>query len=235
MGAETAPRADTASPARRWLRRRWEPGQRWRTAIIALLLVGAASYGYQRWYESAATAYFKRMCETEAGEWVYRVVEDVEGVFQMRLRDPRDLVSRLREGDVPEDLWGHSYMEALTPHLLFVGSPGKYRYFENPYPDSSRGAEDSAEFRRYTAENPDEFQSVTSLASRYGYNWREISTKKDRFFGVSRGELVVLELGTAETLGKAVGFSSPWGPKCPSRADERYVFQFVSAVLVPTN
>ncbi len=71
--------------------------------------------------------YFKHKCETEAGEFINKTVDNVESVFQMRLRDPRDYFSRLLAGDIPEDPWGHTNVDARSPWGPFVT---KYQYFE---------------------------------------------------------------------------------------------------------
>ena len=84
--------------------------------VIVVVVLLIAIYPTYRWYwNKTSLAYFNHRCETDAGEFIYRTVENVEGIFQMRPRDPRDYFTRLREGDLPEDPYGHTNAEAKMP------------------------------------------------------------------------------------------------------------------------
>ena len=84
-------------------------------------------------------AYFNHLCEKEAGEFIYKTVDNVEGLYQMRPRDPRDYFDRLSHGDIPEDPYGHTNVEAQAPQVLFVSPPFVgYLFFENDLPAAAR-------------------------------------------------------------------------------------------------
>lgn len=74
--------------------------------------------------------YFDHFCKTEAGEFIYKTVEDVDGVYQMR---PRDEVSQqvLASLFVLEDVYGYDRVEATEPENHYVG-PQKYQFFVTP-------------------------------------------------------------------------------------------------------
>ena len=61
---------------------------------------------FHRW---AGDLYFDYLCKHEAGEFIYRTVDNVEGILQMRPRDgSKDYFDRMAVGDIPEDPWGHT-------------------------------------------------------------------------------------------------------------------------------
>ena len=204
--------------------------------------------------------YFKHKCDTEAGEFIYRTVENVEGVFQMRSRESRDLIARLRKGDIPEDPWGHTNTDASMPWSPFMRS---YEYFESvkgpdlrPHDSRigtmvvKRPVNTGEKYWRYRLgkETGDQFYyrkkgedvnrpvhpiQTSELLSRYGYTWREVRDKYDRHFGIWGGELIIKNLQTDETLAVSRGFFDADYRICPKRGTKRLVYDFVSQVLRP--
>lgn len=76
--------------------------------------------------------YFNHLCKTEAGTFIYKTVEDVEGVYQVR---PRKLASDTMNKDryVMEDPYGYTLGEAERPGFSFVGiNYQRYHFFESP-------------------------------------------------------------------------------------------------------
>ena len=203
--------------------------------------------------------YFEHKCDTEAGEFIYRTVENVEGVFQMRPRDPRDYFDRLRKKDIPEDPWGHTNTDARQPYLPFVGV---YEFFETSKGLKDRGDRwnrdvfaskpnyEPSDYWRYSLGPPDDKEyrlrrdgenftrplvadHIDMVVSSYGYTWREIRDKYDRHFGVWGGEILVKNLETNEVLGVKRGFFDADYEICPKDKDVFFTFDFVSKVLVP--
>ncbi|HEU4685241.1 MAG TPA: hypothetical protein VFS39_12130, partial [Nitrospira sp.] len=71
--------------------------------------------------------YFEHLCKTEAGEFIYKTVENVGGVYQMRPRpavtyEPNHLYALEDPYGGPEG--------SNEPEYFFV-QPGRYRYFES--------------------------------------------------------------------------------------------------------
>jgi hypothetical protein len=195
--------------------------------------------------------YFDHLCKTEAGEFIYKTVENVEGLFQMRPRESAtdDMLQHLY---ALEDPYGFSYLEAEAPQKVFVNPPWRnYKFFENALPSNVRPLITDAKYRRYSGriqgKNPMNEIHVSSLGSRYGYTWRGIKRPHDRELGIVGGELIVLDLQTNEVLAVRRGFirsgdvpnnlTGVWwlgGHVCPEYRDSHiYTYEFISRVLKP--
>jgi len=168
--------------------------------------------------------YFKALCDAEAGEFIFKTLENVEGIFQMR---PRQRVTddMLQHLYAMEDPYGYTHGEATQAEYLFVGGY-RYSFFESPRTDLSgvpawdRRYKDPSYFLRPNADdkvqrfrgynNRDiksmmkEFDKLSR--ARYGYTWRGISRRNDRELGIGGGELIVLDLLTGEVLALRRGF-----------------------------
>jgi hypothetical protein len=164
--------------------------------------------------------YFDHLCKTEAGEFTYKTVENVEGLYMMRLREQAsdDELSHLY---ALEDPYGYSVGGDKHPEEHFVQpAMGKYQFLETPLPKESK-AKEVVKYRRYyrdekaypgkdypTAING-QFVRVpyivaetdtASLLSRYGFTWRGIMRPHDRELGIAGGELIILDLQTNQVL-----------------------------------
>lgn len=163
--------------------------------------------------------YFNHLCKTEAGEFVYKTVENVEGVYLMR---PREVATDHMHQHLyaMEDPAGYS-LEPRTPQDHFVQPPiGKYEFLELP-------GQNSAGYRRYYQDsnaNPGKLFSAwingrheripyivaleesKEARSQFGYTWRGITRPYDREFGIAGGELIVLNVSTQEVLAVRRGF-----------------------------
>jgi hypothetical protein len=165
--------------------------------------------------------YFDHLCKTEAGEFIYKTVENVEGIFMMR---PRKEATdwELEHLYALEDPYGHTNGEATMGEYDFV-SPNRYSYLERPIRPSRSiqgptqpsgekpGQQGSARYERfngYDARHLDSMhkQSIDVIRSRFGFTWRGISRPRDRELGIAGGELIVLDLQTNEVLGVRRGY-----------------------------
>ena len=164
--------------------------------------------------------YFDHLCKTEAGEFIYRAVENVEGLYIMR---PSMRVS-----------YGNNHLYALEdpygssagnnePEVWFV-RPSRYLFLETirlPGEKSERKQvpslvlpepNSSARYIRYfgyDGNNRETMRKVyaADLKSRYGYTWRGITRPHDRELGIAGGELIIVDLQTQEILGVHRGFA----------------------------
>jgi hypothetical protein len=164
--------------------------------------------------------YFDHLCKTEAGEFIYKTVENVDGIYQMRLRDkPTDY--ELEHLYALEDPYGHSVGVKDHPEEYFVQPAiGKYQFLEVPAPKDSLATK-GVKYRRYYRDvnaHPGmtfptnvngQFVQVpfivaesfaASLSARYGYTWRGIVRPHDRELGIAGGEIIILDLQTNEVL-----------------------------------
>lgn len=178
-------------------------------------------------YKSGMTSeqYFDHLCKTEAGEFIYKAVENVEGLYMMRPRKEAtdDELSHLY---ALEDPYGVVVGVKKSPQDSFVQpAMGEYQYLEIPLAASE--PVDGPKYRRYyrdenahpgsqfpTAVNGRFVQvpyivvtkDVSVRQSRYGYTWRGISRPHDQEHGIRGGELIILDLQTNEVLALRRGF-----------------------------
>lgn len=171
--------------------------------------------------------YFDHLCKTEAGEFIYRTVENVEGIYMMRPRKEAtdDELSHLY---ALEDPYGQVLGVVRHPQDAYVQPAlGKYEFLEMPLGALQKVIGTTTNYRRYYRDenaNPGKkYQTaidgrgvfvpyivaeaeVVTTKSRYGYTWRGISRPHDRELGIAGGELVILDLQTNEVVAVRRGY-----------------------------
>jgi hypothetical protein len=179
--------------------------------------VPTASY-YPWWL--GQDRYFEFLCKHEAGEWVFKTVDNVEGVFQMRPRE-KATTEEFESRFAMEDPYGYTDWEARHVATLFVGPPRAiFHYLESTLPPSrtlwrfdrplvhSQGTYWT--YYGYVGtqdkKSPMQVEGVDRRRSRYGFTWRGIRRPHDRELGIAGGELIVVDLDTNEVLGIRRGF-----------------------------
>lgn len=197
--------------------------------------------GYRWWMRPRD--YFKHLCEKEAGEFIFKTVDNVEGIMQLRARetgieDAASPGSKYRHLFAMEDPYGHWAGEASEPAYELL-EPTRYAFLELPagsiqLPHWKRSTSDPSLFEKPTPEATVERYSgydarmFTSLKqefdskqkARYGFAWRGIKRPPDREMVIAGGELIVLDLETNEVLGVRRGYALHVGqlqmtPVCP--------------------
>lgn len=163
--------------------------------------------------------YFDHLCKSEAGEFIYKTVEDVEGLYMMRPRKEA-MDYELEHLYALEDPYGHTNGEATMGEYDFV-SPNRYGFLERPtqpprsiqVPNQSSGIDRQklTGYERFTGYDARHLESmhkdiVEGLKSRYGFTWRGISRPHDRELGIAGGELIVFDLEKNEVLGVRRGY-----------------------------
>lgn len=196
--------------------------------------------GYRWWMRPSD--YFRHLCEKEAGEFIFKTVDNVDGIMQIRPRetgieDADSIGSKYRHLFAMEDPYGHWEGEVAEPAFDLMG-PDRYAFFELP-----AGSIQLPEWKRSTA-HPSQFDKakpgdmveryygdatrLTGLKkefdsqrrARYGFTWRGIKRPHDREMGIAGGELIVLDLETNEVLAVRRGYALYAGqwqltPACP--------------------
>lgn len=174
--------------------------------------------------------YFEHLCKTEAGEFIYKTVENVDGLYMMRSRKEAtdDELSHLY---AMEDPYGHTNGEATGIEFLFV-EPNRYQIFEMAVtkdrklrmgkqfldPSYLKMPDAQAIYERYSGFDARKTKTMikefaTTLKSRYGFTWRGVTRPHDRELGIAGGELIVLDLQTKEVLGVRRGYIRSGGMK----------------------
>jgi hypothetical protein len=220
---------------------------RWRVTFGVLLVLAFLPHIQI----AVGDVYFDYLCRTQAGEFIYRTVDNVEGILQLRPRDgSKDYFDRMRAGDIPEDPWGHTNVEAQSPWSL-IGSysffetlgarevkPSKYwvgSYHESMF-SLPRQGESVARFFRTEGTDLASFRKEFALKpeSQYGFTWRESRGLLEGLLNIYGGEILVKELATDETLAVKRGFfrSRPQNV-CPSGKDDFMVRTFLERTLHP--
>lgn len=192
--------------------------------FLLLLSVMVAGYIVFRYSWHVGTiAYFNYKCEKYGGEFIYETVDNVNGILQMRTRNPEDYFDRLSKNDIPEDPYGHTNWEAQNPGTLFVNERNGYFFPETEqspnlsdkrYPLTKLNntpAQQGQKYWRYSLSVGDEelslfAENVSSLKSKYGFTWNETRSLWDRFFGVWGGELIIMRLNDDSILGLRRGY-----------------------------
>jgi hypothetical protein len=187
-----------------------------------------------------AVQYFKHLCATEAGEWIFKKVKDVEGFYFARP------IVKVLDTDFMKDPFGPEmpWLERLglivadRLHVqgeMFIEQPNSnYRFVEQPKRDVGWQSPINEPYIRlfgYTREifvkegqvvavwnerTPMQVTGITTPSAKYGYTWRGIKRAKDRENGVSGGEALIYDLRSKEILAVRrqflIGFRNPRGP-----------------------
>lgn len=202
-------------------------------AVFALCFTDAVSAGELPQERLAkAEAIFQERCET-AGEKIYRIVENVEGVFLLKVRPPEFNYDDQYAMTDPygHDSGGDSYIKTFligyhsqskTP---VRGAPPRlgYRYVE---------ANDPADGKRYRYTGAiKDVTHVTSIlmggdgkttfvtkdfviekipapgaSPRYGVIYEDISTLEERKYWIAGSSLKVIDLSTNEVMAERIGY-----------------------------
>jgi hypothetical protein len=170
--------------------------------------------------------YWQALCDTQAGEFIYKTARDVEGFLLVRLRGMETDIA-MKDRYVIEDAYGlpefYSSRRERRPGTLFIDrSPQTYWYVEatisgnSGHPTHVRHEADLARISELLRVKPnDKFSEadasriveISEFSSRYGVTWRGIRREHDIALGISGGELAVVDLKTGETLALRRGFA----------------------------
>ena len=171
--------------------------------------------------------YFDHLCKTEAGEFIYKTVENVDGLYMMRPRNEATDYA-LEDLYALEDPYGQVLTESELPQDEYVQpAMGKYLFLERPLANPSKAGSALEKFKRYyrdegahsnrryqTAINGQSVfvpyivaeANVPTIKSRYGFTWRGIPRPHDRELGIAGGELILLDLNSQEVVAVRRGF-----------------------------
>ena len=158
--------------------------------------------GYRR--GMTTQQYFDHLCKTEAGEFIFRTVNNVEGFYFMRpSHNPTDdELSDRYKLEAPEIQRTFQLRDA-TPEAraqIFVNPPwARYSFIEefggggelNPYLRASGYRQGASNMK---------VEHVRNLKSEYGLIWRGIRRPHDRELGIAGSEWIVIALKSAEVL-----------------------------------
>lgn len=207
----------------------------WPAVLLGLCLLASAcgnSPGTSRLSERQikAQAMFAERCRT-AGEKIHRIVENVEGVYLLKIRPNEINYGDQFKLDDPygSDLLGNGYIESFLrgsyeANVRSTGNspppPGGYLYVEALDPQDGRRY-------RYTGRIEEPWQTsktflkgytrfvlgkapASSPAPRYGVTYDDISTREEREYWIAGSSLRVVDLQTNEVIAERVGYMMDW-------------------------
>jgi hypothetical protein len=193
--------------------------------------------------------YFDHLCKTEAGEFIYKTVENVEGLYQIR--------SRQKVGYEANHLYAledpYRGPEGSNELGYFFVEPGRYRFLEaRDQTEAINKPDEGNKVVRYFGYDGKKLETMQkelgARNSRYGYTWRGIKRLHDRELGIGGSELIVLDLKTDEVLAVHRGYvrfeiderfgtsGLHWTKRCPAAEANRgggARLQFLLKVLKP--
>ncbi len=167
-----------------------------------------------------AAEYYRHLCDTEAGDFIFKKVDNVEGLYFARppkKPSDQDLMDRWKlehpELESPAQVWRDSPSGRA---VLFIDPPlATYHFYEEPNldPKASQpywrlsGYKSSNDFRydengswRRVPPIPWKQEPINQLKARYGLTWRGIHRPHDRENGIAGGEIIAYDLATLEIL-----------------------------------
>jgi len=232
-------------------------------AVVVIVCVGMAMFKHRAESRKASfqedLAYVRSLCAIGGGDRIYRRVDNVEGVLQMKSRNPDGVYQwadqfgmaepwALAFGDTDRGAVelgirgaGYWFIEHRSPHGALEGSAGRRQALVSTAtrtkltgPEVFASAEGFLMDRRQL--------KVTTTVSRYGYTTEDLTTEAMRRRWIAGGRLKIIDLQTNEVLAERVGFYRAMGPAykmawaagTSCRSDELTYFQgFIKSVLRP--
>jgi len=184
----------------------------------------ASATGWLPGVASARLQYFNHLCSTEAGEWIFKKVQNVEGFYFARPQGA-PTSDTLTDPYGPEMPWIQRIFLLKGDSLKWQGvwfmQPPIYNYHfvEQPRRETSWQTGIKEPYVRlfgykreyfvlpgqvvadWNDRAPMQVIGIPSLTVRYGYTWRGIKRERDREHGIAGGELIIYNLQTKEVLG----------------------------------
>lgn len=218
----------------------WRSKRPQAAVMAALVFFGGppALFGYVNLRDKSAqttyeedVAYLKELCAVHAGDKIYKTVDDVQGVFQIKAYNPdRDFQWSDQYGMV--EPWALALSGDLGSSLSNLGIRGKGYWFIERQP--GYGLSEGPPFRRHLLESttfkvvkPDldavvsaegvvlerKEVKVQTLRSRYGYTTEDLSTQELRKRWIGGGRLRIIDLQTKEILAERTDYYRATGPQ----------------------
>ena len=203
-----------------WKGKGWERKALWSGVAIVVfgfLPVKAAIEQAQREaYAREAWAYFKKKCDTEAGEKIYKIFTGVKSVLVVKPLPPatdRDHYDQYWYGDPYSASANSVRTEVATTILAWTDGPisrtERGRGFDYVESVVSGKEGQSKTYIRYSypkgsRNHVSEF--VERPTSRFGVSWEDISTPEDRKYWVAASRLTVLDLTDNSIVAERIGF-----------------------------
>ena len=169
--------------------------------------------------------YFNHLCSTEAGEWIFETIKNVNGLYFARpkgdLPIPGEIMTDPYGPEAPwveRQLWLSSDTPLGQGALFVYPTFRNYHFVEQPRRNTKWQAGIQEPYVRlfgytrgyfvkpgqvvadWNEKTPMQVIGIPALTARYGYTWRGLRRERDREFGIAGGELLIYDLQTKEVL-----------------------------------
>ncbi len=177
------------------------------------------------WIPSVSEQYFNHLCATEAGEWILKTAQDVEGLYFARPA-ARSMATQpfgryvIEAPHFESNLAQRAEDSLLRSGAEFVSPPFvSYQYVEEPRRDVGWQAHIKQPYIRIWGLRYEEVErrvgepgaTIVKMAdmqvsgipqptARYGYTWRGAPRLRDREFGVGGTEVMIFDRSTNEIM-----------------------------------
>ncbi len=164
-------------------------------------------------YEREAWAYFKKKCETEAGEKIYKRFTGVKSVLVVKPLPPateKNLYDQFWYGDPYSNAYTYKRAQSAARHLTM---PWRHR--------SGAGIQKGLAFVEMKNESGDGYirihrplsndkgattEDIQQPASKFGVAWEDISTPEDRKYWVAGSRFRVVDLADNSVVAERIGY-----------------------------
>jgi hypothetical protein len=206
--------------------------------------------------EMTSDQYFDHLCKNEAGEFIYKAADNVQGFYFMRPpTTPTDDELRHRYALEAPDIERVYQLYPADPSgrstMFVVPGVRLYKFVDEREPDTGVFIRAFGFWNGTVKAKP--IEKSSTLRSTYGLTWRGIKRRLDRENAVAGSEWIVIDLRNNEVLALFRNYARTGGTanadegiwwlnavQCPNlrpassagRAAGR-VYQFVEQVLVP--
>ncbi len=149
--------------------------------------------------------YFEHLCKTEAGEFIYKTVDNVAGFYFMRppKRPTDDDLKDRYKLEAPEIERTFQLRRALPEERgkIFINPQwAQYSYVEEPNLAGGAGKLFIRVSGYKQDVSPMKTELVSELNSRYGLVWRGIKRLNDRELAIAGNEWIIVDLKNNEVL-----------------------------------
>jgi len=226
---------------------------RWAGLVALVFFGGPVFLGLWTTYEAQRderqfkedVAYVKELCAKYGGDKIYRTVDNVEGVFQIKPKEPvTDAMWRDQYG-MP-DPWSRVLLESENPAIAVGPKSAEEGADGYWFLEQNIGLREGPPYlRRFSTSRYESGIEVNKLRSRYGYLTEDISTSEMRSRWIAGGRVQIIDLQTKDVLAERTGYFRALGSKyrdawggvmgtdhiCPKT---EHIGSFVRKVLKPT-
>jgi hypothetical protein len=196
-----------------------------------------------------AQAMFAERCKA-AGEKIYKTVENVEGVYLLKLRPQSVNFGDQYAMDDPygSDLGGDGYIQTFLREFYMVPAQsidalpqGAYRYVEAVDPTDGKRYRYTGRLEEPWVANKHYAKGYIRLAvdkvpapsgaPQYGVTYEDISTREDRDHWIAGSSLKVVDILTGDVLAERIGYM--YDPAQGSRAGGRAPWLLAASYACP--